>query len=164
MPLAETITYLEMNSREELRPSASVVKVCRRYTRDAGFSRSLYADVGGEYNWIERSNWTGDQWLERLASPNVETWLAYDEGEVAGFFELEMQDGGNVEIVYFGLLPRCVGSGLGGAMLTAAVQRAWDMGASRVWLHTSSLDHPHALPNYRARGFQAYRRDHIPGD
>ncbi len=164
MPLAETITYLEMNSREELRPSASVVKVCRRYTRDAGFSRSLYADVGGEYNWIERSNWTGDQWLERLASPNVETWLAYDEGEVAGFFELEMQDGGNVEIVYFGLLPRCVGSGLGGAMLTAAVQRAWDMGASRVWLHTSSLDHPHALPNYRARGFRAYRRDHIPGD
>ena len=164
MPLAETITYLEMNSREELRPSASVVKVCRRYTRDAGFSRSLYADVGGEYNWIERSNWTGGQWLERLASPNVETWLAYDEGEVAGFFELEMQDGGNVEIVYFGLLPRCVGSGLGGAMLTAAVQRAWDMGASRVWLHTSSLDHSHALPNYRARGFRAYRRDHIPGD
>ena len=129
MPLAETITYLEMTSREELRPSASVVKICRRYERDAGFSRSLYADVGGEYNWIERSNWTDDQWLERLASPDVETWLTYTEdadplrplrpgagygtaysaeasasGYVAGFFELEMQDGGNVEIVYFGLL------------------------------------------------------------
>lgn len=163
MPLAETITYLEMNSRKELRPSPVTVNVCRRYTRDAGFSRSLYADVGEEYNWIERSHWTGDQWLERLASPNVETWLAYDAGEVAGFFELEMQDGGDVEIVYFGLLPRCVGRGLGGAMLTAAVQRAWDMGASRVWLHTSSLDHPHALPNYRARGFRVYRREYISG-
>ena len=164
MLLAETITYLEMNSREELQPSASVVKVCRRYERDAGFSRSLYADVGGEYNWIERSNWTDGQWLERLAQSNVETWLAYHAGDVAGFFELEMQDGGNVEIVYFGLLPQSVGRGLGGAMLTAAVQRAWDMGASRVWLHTSSLDHPHALPNYRARGFRVYKRENIPGE
>ena len=83
---------------------------------------------------------------------------------MAGFFELEMQDGGSVEIVYFGLLSRFVGRGLGGAMLTAAVQRAWDMGASRVWLHTSSLDHPHALPNYRARGFHVYKREYIPGD
>ena len=164
MPLAETITYLEMNSREELRPSASMVKVYRRYTRNAGFSRSLYADVGGEYNWIDRSDWTDGQWLERLALPNVETWLSYHAGDVAGFFELEMQDGGDVEIVYFGLLPRCVGRGLGGAMLTAAAQRAWDMGASRVWLHTSSLDHPHALPNYLARGFRVYKREHIPGE
>ena len=94
----------------------------------------------------------------------METWLAHDGEEVAGFFELEMQDGGSVEIVYFGLLSRFVGRGLGGAMLTAAVQRAWDMGASRVWLHTSSLDHPHALPNYRARGFHVYKREYIPGD
>ena len=164
MPLAETVTYLEMNSREELRPSPVTLKVCRRHTRDAGFSRSLYADVGVEYNWIERSNWTDDQWLERLAQPNVETWLACHAENMAGFFELEMQDGGNVEIVYFGLLPWCVGCGLGGAMLTAAVQRAWDMGASRVWLHTSSLDHPHALPNYQARGFRVYKREYIPGD
>ena len=163
MPLAETVTYLEMNSREELRPSSAMVKVCRRYERNAGFSRSLYADVGGAYNWVERSNWTDDQWLERLASPDVETWLACHAGDMAGFFELEMQDGGNVEIVYFGLLPQSVGHGLGGAMLTAAVQRAWDMGASRVWLHTSSLDHPHALPNYRARGFRVYKREYIPG-
>ena len=74
MPLAETIIYLEMNSCEDLRPSESVAKVCRRYEMDAGISRSLYAGVGGEYNWIGRNNWTDDQWLERLAQ----------RGDVAG--------------------------------------------------------------------------------
>ncbi|MPZ89712.1 MAG: hypothetical protein GEU81_16980, partial [Nitriliruptorales bacterium] len=49
--------------------------------------------------------------------------------------------------------------GLGGHALTLAVRAAWGMtpaGASRVrriWLHTSTSDHPHALPNYQNRGF-----------
>ena len=163
MPLAETVYYLEMNSVDELRLSARSIDVRLLKDFDAKFSRSIYADVGGNYNWIERSNWTDDQWLERLRQPNVETWLAYADRELAGFFELELQAGGSVEISYFGLLPDFVGKGLGGAMLSAATQRGWDMGASRVWLHTSSLDHPHALPNYQARGFRVYNLVDIPG-
>lgn len=53
---------------------------------------------------------------------------------------------GNVEIAYFGLLPRFIERGLGGALLTATVERAWAMGARRVWVHTCSLVHPSALP------------------
>ena len=30
------------------------------------------------------------------------------------------------------------------------------MGASRVWVHTCSLDGPTALANYQARGFRLY--------
>ena len=51
----------------------------------------------------------------------LETWLAYWEGEVAGYFELEVQDGGHVEIALFGLLPQMFGKGLGSAMLSLAV-------------------------------------------
>jgi hypothetical protein len=29
----------------------------------------------------------------------------------------------------------------------------------RVWLHTSSLDHPNALPNYRSRGFRPFHTE-----
>ena len=29
----------------------------------------------------------------------------------------------------------------------------------RVWLHTASADHAHALPNYLARGFQVVRSE-----
>ena len=54
-------------------------------------------------------------------------------------------------------MPSFIGKGLGGELLTAAIARAWDMGASRVWVHTCTLDHPTALPNYQARGFRVFR-------
>jgi len=86
--------------------------------------------------------------------------VAYVSGTPAGYFELEMQAGGNVEIVYFGLLPQFIGRGLGGALLTATVERAWALGAHRVWVHTCSLDHPNALPGYQARGFRVFNIAH----
>jgi GNAT superfamily N-acetyltransferase len=46
--------------------------------------------------------------------------------------------------------------GLGGPLLSAAVTRAWEMGARRVWVHTCDLDHPRALANYQARGFRVF--------
>ena len=42
-----------------------------------------------------------------------------------GYFELERQAHGNVEIVYIGLLPDFVGRGLGARLLAAAIERAW---------------------------------------
>ena len=33
-------------------------------------------------------------------------------------------------------------------------QEAFALGASRVWLHTCTLDSPRAIPNYKARGFR----------
>jgi len=90
--------------------------------------------------------------------PELETWVAYVLGRIAGYFELERQAGSAVEIAYFGLLPAFVGRGIGGHLLTGAIKRAWAMGASRVWVHTCTLDHPNALPNYRARGLKEFHR------
>jgi GNAT superfamily N-acetyltransferase len=50
-----------------------------------------------------------------------------------------------------------VGKGLGGGLLSAAIENAWGAETNRVWVHTCSLDHPNALKNYQARGFQIYR-------
>ena len=61
-----------------------------------------------------------------------------------------------VELAYFGLLPSFIGRGVGGALLTEAIRRAWALGPQRVWLHTCTLDHPAALPNYQKRGFRIY--------
>ena len=79
-----------------------------------------------------------------------------------GYAELEWQAGGDVEVVYFGILPQFIGQGLGGHLLTAAVERAWQRGAARVWLHTCTLDQPHALAHYQARGFRLYRQETKP--
>ena len=56
-------------------------------------------------------------------------------------------------------MPAVVGRGLGKCLLTRAVQRAWERGATRVWLHTSSLDHSSALSNYLARGFSILKQE-----
>ena len=64
-----------------------------------------------------------------------------------------------MEIAYFGLLPQFVGRGLGGALLTATIERAWQLKPRRVWVHTCTLDHPSALANYQARGFRIYKHE-----
>jgi GNAT superfamily N-acetyltransferase len=80
-------------------------------------------------------------------------------GAPAGFFELKAHADGGVEIAYFGLLPEFIGRGLGKHLLTEAVERAWGLGARRVWLHTCSLDDKAALPNYLARGFRPFHEE-----
>jgi GNAT superfamily N-acetyltransferase len=54
------------------------------------------------------------------------------------------------------LLRQFIGQGIGGALLTAAIRRAWQLASQRVWVHTCSLDGPNALGNYQARGFRLY--------
>jgi len=121
-------------------------------------SRFLYTAVGGPWYWIDRLPWSYRDWQRHLARGGMETWILSVEGTPAGYFELEPPSEGSVEIAAFGLLPAFVGLGLGGTLLTRAVRRAWDSGASRVWLHTCSLDHPNALRAYQARGFRVFRR------
>lgn len=155
-----TIYHLEMLDRRELRPSAGAVSGFEM--RQAGypsptFSRMLYIGVGGQWNWYERLSWSYRQWMAFLDRPELETWVGYRHGTPAGYCELERQDQGNVEVVYFGLLPEFIGQGLGGLLLTEVVKRAWEKDASRVWLHTCTLDHPYALRNYLARGFRVFR-------
>ncbi len=120
-------------------------------------NRFLYASVGAEWMWYQRLSWSYAQWLEFLEREEVGTWVAYVRGTPAGYFELERQHGGSVEIAYFGLMPQFIGKGMGGGLLTDAIDMAWAFGASRVWLHTCSLDHPSALANYQARGFRLFK-------
>jgi GNAT superfamily N-acetyltransferase len=94
-----------------------------------------------------------------LAKPGVSICVLYGDGAPPGYFELNMQSDGSVEIAYFGLMREFIGRGLGKQLLAAAAERAWYLDASRVWLHTSTLDNASAMPNYLARGFQKYREE-----
>ena len=85
-------------------------------------------------------------------------------GAPAGYFELEKHHDGSVEVSYFGLLPEFQGRGLGKYLLTEAAEAAWARGASRVWLHTCTLDHPGALANYLARGFRPFKTETYEAD
>lgn len=160
MPTKVTVTHLEMKSPSDLRPKRlerpdlSVVLISRPMPE---LNRFFYSAVGGGWYWIDRLRWTHTDWLKYLDRPEIATWMITVNGTPAGYFELEKQPGDDVEIVYFGLLPQFVEAGIGGWALTECVEKAWAMGAKRVWVHTCDLDHPRALANYLARGFQIFK-------
>lgn len=155
-------TFLEMTDPSLLAPAGPPppeVALERAEGCPPALWRRLYADVGREYHWVDRLAWSDDQIAGYLADPALELWILREHGEPAGYFELRKEPEGAVEIAYFGLLPFAVGRGLGKFMLTRAAERAWELGAARVWLHTSSLDHSSALSNYLARGFSVWKQE-----
>lgn len=145
--------------------SAAGIVVAAARVPSPEYSRFLYTSVGADCRWTDRLDWTRDRWRAFLEQPGTETWVAYDRGTPAGYIELDAQDDGVVEISYFGLLPAFRGRGIGGYLLSYGVARAWDLAARwpgrpptrRVWVHTCSLDGPHALATYESRGFLLFR-------
>jgi GNAT superfamily N-acetyltransferase len=157
-----TRTYLEMTSPGDLRPSAAPSpepRVERIEDCPLSFFRYLYREVGRAFHWTDRLGWSDERVRDYLATPGVSIWLMSFRGAPAGYFELKECEDRSVEIAYFGLLPEAIGRGWGKYLLTRAVQAAWDTGTPRVWLHTCTLDHPAALPNYLKRGFRKFREE-----
>jgi GNAT superfamily N-acetyltransferase len=155
---AVTVWSLAMTSPDDLRPAALPrlpVELVEVAEPSPELNRFLYAAVGGDWYWVDRLGWTWAQWRDWVDRDEHETWLATVRGAPAGYVELEAQEGGAVEVAYFGLLPAFVGHGIGGWLLTEGVRRAWARpGTAKVWVHTCTLDGPHALANYEARGFR----------
>ena len=156
-----TRIYLEMRAPSQLVPSLEPVgaRIERVTACPTPFYRYLYSEVGREFHWVDRLAWTDDQIRAHLEQPSISLWVLWVGGAPAGWFELKRGDDASVEIAYFGILPDFRRRGLGRHLLTAAVTRAFEAGAGRVWLHTCTLDDPAALPNYRARGFTSYKEE-----
>jgi GNAT superfamily N-acetyltransferase len=155
-------TYLEMRDRAALVPVGRDDPSIRVQHAELCFPalwRFLYAEVGRKYQWIDRLGWSDDQIRAHLDDDAVSIWVMTVSGTLAGYFELRLDEEGGVEIAYLGLFPEFTGRGLGAHLLTAAVERAWSLTSNRVWLHTCSLDHPAALPNYVKRGFTPFKTE-----
>ncbi|WP_253160741.1 GNAT family N-acetyltransferase [Stieleria tagensis] len=129
---------------------------------DEKLNRSFYRAVGAQWQWTDRLGWSDADWHQYVHRDELKTWIGRLDGQPAGYFELESQCDGNLEIVYFGLLPDFIGRGLGGPLLSAAIACAWDVpGTWRVWVHTCSEDHQNALENYRKRGFEIFKTERV---
>jgi len=156
-----TITYLEMDHPAMFHPARAAsghVSFERLDPSDAAEAERFYGDVGNDYHWVERAEWREDRWREELETPGTEFWILQEDGNDAGFFLLTEPQRRTCEILYLGLLPGCEGRGLGGHLLSCAIERAWATGAERVLVNTCTLDHPAALSNYLARGFDVVRK------
>lgn len=154
------ITHLEITSPDQwirrARPGARIeVREC--IVKQPRFNRFLYEYVGGDWHWVDRLIWPAQQWHDYAAAGDLRTFVAYQQGSLVGYYELQQQEGGSVEIRIFGLTPPFVGQGYGGPLLDSAIENAFAWGAQRVWLHTCDRDHPNALNNYLKSGLRVFK-------
>ncbi|WP_067832321.1 GNAT family N-acetyltransferase [Actinomadura kijaniata] len=160
--MSEIVTYVEMTARDQLDPAAPIPDlVLEPLERSSPLVVELQARIGAPYGW-ESASRTEREWADWFARcPGRVFRLLSFEGVPAGMASYDLHPGGDVEIETFGLLPEFTGKGLGGYALTLAIRQAWELApaVTRVWLHTSSLDHPNALPNYHRRGFRTFRTE-----
>lgn len=162
MPLVRvTRTYLELKRLEALAraPLPAGVSVSEAPGGDVAAYRAMYAEVGAPWHWHDRDAWDDARLAAQLSKPGVRVLRLVQGAAFLGYAELERHPDGTVEIVYFGLVPGAIGVGLGKGFLTEVVTAAFAMGAARVWLHTCTLDHPHARRSYEARGFTPTRQE-----
>jgi GNAT superfamily N-acetyltransferase len=156
-----TTTYLEILDPGDHTPKRYAdpeFRILECTVKQFSYNRFLYHLVGQGWHWTDKRGWTDGDWQRYAEDENLRTWVAYVAGSPAGYYELQRQACDDVEIIYFGLASPFIGKGFGGPLLSHAIQSAWDWGARRVWTHTCSLDHPHALANYQARGMRICRR------
>ncbi len=151
---APVLTYLEMSDRAQFWPArCEAGVVLRPLAARSPEIRTLTLAVGRQFRWPSQS-WTEERWETYLADTAYTHWAADLDGIAIGILSVNAGALPDVEIDSFGLLPEHHGCGLGSEFLTCAVKLLWDQGVRRVWLHTSSRDHPNALRNYLGRGFR----------
>jgi GNAT superfamily N-acetyltransferase len=156
-------TYLQLKNPGQFKPAFGAypgLVVDRVAAPTPALYRSCYQTVGEAYHWRDRWNWSDAEIRAHLSQPAITLYVATRHERLAGWYELRrVSDDDSREIAYFGLAPDAIGRGVGKHLLSCAVRDAWADSPSRVWVHTCTLDHPHALPNYQARGFTVYRTE-----
>ena len=95
-------TYLEMRSRDQLRPKRADARfqVREKRNRDWRFNRDLYFRVGEQWDSIDKRSWTDEQWKEYATAAELCTFAGYYDDVLVGYYELRRDMDGGVEITY----------------------------------------------------------------
>jgi len=158
--VATIVTSLEMTARPPRRPLPDSRLRLMPWKRPSGDKyRALFRRVGEPWLWFSRLAIDEARLAAIIHDPDVAIFAVVDAGGIeVGMLELDFREAGQCELSYFGLVPELAGQGHGRWLMAHALQRAWAPGITRVWVHTCTLDHPHALGFYRASGFVPYTR------
>ncbi len=156
-------SYLEINSLTDLQeseqPSEDYIVDLIEPT-DFQLNKFFYKNIGKKHKWVDRLIWTEDQWIKYVSNKNVKTFVLKNKNDLVGFFELIIHyEKKEVEIAYFGILEEHQNKKLGSYLLSDAIKKSFQENVDRVWLHTCSLDHKHALNNYLSRGMKIFKSE-----
>ncbi|MEX1028149.1 MAG: GNAT family N-acetyltransferase [Candidatus Paceibacterota bacterium] len=156
-----TVFYLEMlaPSHRAVPAPRDGLTVTQVPTPSVPYYRSLHDAVGKDYHWLSRKNLSDEELAEILHDPRDELYVLHVDGTAAGFADLDRRQPDEIELVQFGLTGEFIGQGLGKWFLQWIIDKAWSYEPNRLWLHTCTLDHPAALPNYKKAGFVQFKEE-----
>lgn len=155
------VFYLEMltPSRRAVAAPRQGLAVVHARKPTVRYYRFLYDAVGGEYSWESRRKLSDAELAPVIQDERDEVHVLLVDGVPAGFAELDRRKEDDIELVQFGLMREFIGQGLGKYFLQWTIDKAWSYRPRRFWLHTCTLDHPVALPNYLNAGFAVYKTE-----
>ena len=155
--------YLEINSLNDLKECTNFLEdysISLIYPTDFQLNKFFYKNIGKKHKWVDRLIWTEEQWIKYVSNKDVKTFVLKRKKDLVGFFELIFhQEKKEVEIAYFGILEEYRNKKLGSFLLSEAIKKSFQDNIKRVWLHTCSLDHKHALSNYLSRGMKIFKSE-----
>ena len=106
--------------------------------------------------------WSDKEWHKYVKNVNLETGVMKSDEELIGFFEQEFHKKRNeIELIQMGIMKEHQGKKFGSFLLEYILNKAFNKNAERVWVHTCSLDHKHALNNYLSKGFKIFKEETI---
>ncbi len=157
--LANVVTCLEMKAKPTLRGARFTggLALVAADRRDLAAYRALFSDVGRDWMWFSRLVMPDAELAAILGDRGYEPFALERNGRRIGILDLDFRTPGECELAFFGLTADAIGTGAGGALMDAAIERAWSRPISRFWVHTCTNDHPNALGFYRRSGFTPYR-------
>ena len=156
-------TYLELKSYEDFKEVKKPLEYCYvqlAEPKDFQLNKFFYKNIGKNCQWVDRLVWTDLEWTKYVSDKNLFTYILKNKSEMAGYFELLFnKETKEAEIAYFGILENYFGSKLGGYLLSEAIKYSFNLGCTRIWVHTCSLDNRNALQNYLARGMKIFKSE-----
>lgn len=158
--VAAVVTRLEMNQRPRPAPlPPSRLRLVRWSSPAADRYRALFRRVGAPWLWYSRLAMDDARLAATIGDPSVQVHAAIDPAGIeVGLLELAHPSETACELSYFALVPELVGRGQGRWLMAHALALGWRPGVTRMSVNTCTLDHPRALPFYRAAGFRAVSR------
>jgi len=157
--------YLEINSIKDLKIVESPNKnlLLQKVTPpNIELNKFFYKNIGSKHRWVDRLVWDNLKWSKYLENQNVHTFILKSNNDLVGYFEVIMdQSNKSAEIAYFGILEDYIGKNFGGYLLSEAIKKCFKLSPNRVWVHTCTLDHKHALTNYLNRGMHIFKEETI---
>ncbi len=157
--------FLEIDTSEPIKKNVYYLKNSNiKIEKKNNFkvNKFFYKQIGADHFWRDRLIWTDKEWLKYISNSNLETFVISKNDDLIGYYEQEYHPNKNeIELINMGVLKEFRGQKYGSLLLNHVITGAEKRKTKRVWVHTCSLDHKHALNNYKSKGFKIFKEEKI---